>query len=121
MSIIIPTLNEAEALPLLLDDLVCQQGVSFEIIITDGGSADTTCQLANDLFASRRLSGTCCVGPKGRGQQLNAGVSLANSDWLLFLHADSRLVDADQLRRALDYMRNQQRQKATDARVIQLD
>lgn len=31
--------------------------------------------------------------PRGRGQQMNAGVELATGDVLLFLHADTRLPD----------------------------
>lgn len=115
LSIIIPTLNEAAALPLLLDDLVRQQGLSFEVIVTDGGSLDATCQLASTLFASGQLSGRCHVGPSGRGRQLNAGVSLANAEWLLFLHADSRLADVNQLQQALDCMRSHQQRDASDS------
>lgn len=115
LSIIIPTLNEAEALPLLLDDLVRQQGISFEVIVSDGGSVDATCQIAHNRFSSAQLAGTCFVGSSGRGRQLNAGVLAANSDWLLFLHADSRLVDANQLHSALDFMRNHQERKDSDA------
>ncbi|TFH61439.1 MAG: glycosyltransferase, partial [Candidatus Zixiibacteriota bacterium] len=91
LSIVIPTLNEAEALPLLLSDLARQQGVSFEVIVADGDSADATCQIANQWFSSGRLQGSCHVGPSGRGRQLNAGAELTTSAWLLFLHADSRL------------------------------
>lgn len=114
LSIIIPTLNEAEVLPLLLDDLVRQRGVSFELIITDGGSTDTTCQLVNDAFTSGKLSGLCHIGPRGRGKQLNSGALAATSDWLLFLHADSRLVDANQLQSALTFMHSHQQHQASD-------
>jgi len=108
LSIIIPTLNEAEALPLLLADLICQQGVVLEVIVADGGSDDATRQIADDLFASGKLTGICLVGPRGRGRQLNAGAGAASSDWLLFLHADSRLVDTNLLRNALEFMLNHQ-------------
>ena len=115
LSIIIPTLNEAEALPLLLGDLARQQGVSFEVIVSDGRSADATCQIANQWFASGRLQGRCHVGPSGRGRQLNAGAVLATSTWLLFLHADSRLADTHQLHIALDFINTYQRQEASDS------
>ncbi len=94
LSIIIPTLNEAEVLPLLLSDLLRQQEINFEVIVTDGGSTDATCPIADDLFAENQLSGQCVIGPSGRGRQLNAGVGVAKAEWLLFLHADSRLADA---------------------------
>ncbi len=115
LSIIIPTLNESEALPLLLADLGRQQGLSFEVIVSDGGSKDTTCQLTRDLFALGQLSGDCLVGPSGRGRQLNAGATVANSEWLLFLHADSRMHDVNQLSRALDFMRSQEQLFDSDA------
>ncbi len=115
LSIVIPSLNEAEALPLLLTDLASQQGISFEVIIVDGGSVDETCSLASDFFTSGRLTGTCLAGPKGRGRQMNSGALLATSEWLLFLHADSRLGKGNQLRKALEFLQSQQRQQASDS------
>ncbi len=105
LSIIIPALNEAEALPLLFSDLLLQQEINFEVIVTDGGSADATCAIADDLFAAQQLAGLCVRGPSGRGRQLNAGVGVAKAEWLLFLHADSRLDNVLQLRTAVDFMK----------------
>ena len=115
LSIIIPTLNEADALPLLLADLAAQQGVSFEVLVADGGSTDTTCLIADEHFASAGMPGRCLIGPSGRGRQLNAGALAACADWLLFLHADSRLGDTRQLHTALEFMRNGQRTAGSDA------
>ena len=56
LSIIIPTLNEAENLPLLLGDLERQKGLHFEVIVTDGGSADETSQFADDFFVAGRFT-----------------------------------------------------------------
>lgn len=107
LSIIIPTLNEMDNLPLLLADLEVQQGLSFEVIVSDGGSVDGTASFAESRFAAGGLSGVCLQGPPGRGRQLNAGASSASSSWLLFLHADSRLYDRWQLRKALDFIGEQ--------------
>ena len=115
LSIIVPTLNEAETLPLLLADLARQRDLSFELIVTDGGSVDTTCELADEWLSSGRFSGTCHRGPKGRGRQMNAGVSLAKAEWLFFLHADSRLGDDGQLQNALNFIQDHQRREASDA------
>ncbi len=85
LSIIIPTLNEADHLPLLLADLN-ESPYSFELIIVDGGSIDLTISIAKiqgiDVIKSIK---------KNRGYQLKTGASNARGDWLLFLHADSRL------------------------------
>ncbi len=109
LTVIIPTLNEAESLPLLLGDLVAQKWIEFEVVVADGGSVDSTQAIAEDLFTTGRLSGTFLNGSRGRGRQLNAGAVTAKSDWFLFLHADSRLEDEFQLRGALDFIRQQQR------------
>ena len=45
LSIIIPTLNEADHLPLLLADLN-EWPYNFELIIVDGGSIDLTISIA---------------------------------------------------------------------------
>ena len=115
LSIIIPTLNEAENLPLLLGDLELQSGLSFEVIVTDGGSVDGTGLLADGFFSADHLTGTCLVGSSGRGRQLNAGVSAAKSDWLLFLHADSRLGENRQLQKALEFIQTHQRLASSDS------
>jgi len=106
LSIIIPTLNEAEALPLLFDDLVAQTDIAIEVIVSDGGSDDKTCQLVDDFFNNGRLQGELLRGERGRGFQLNAGARASTSDWLLFLHADSRLPDKHQLHNALEYIQS---------------
>ncbi len=113
LSIIVPTLNEAETLPLLLSDLAGQKNVKTEIIVSDGGSVDSTIEGAKRFFLEKGLAGTCLVGPRGRGRQLNAGAEIARSDWLLFLHADSRLHDHLQLQRALESMRDYQGRSGT--------
>lgn len=83
ISVIIPTLNEAENLELLLDILLAEP-VMPEIIVVDGGSTDGTPQTA--------LSNGVHFIPAGpsRGQQLRTGAEAATGDVLLFLHADSQ-------------------------------
>ena len=87
LSVVIPTLNEAESLPALLDDLGKQQNISFEIIIGDGGSSDTTRAVADTYGVHFVTAG------RGRGMQMNAAAERAAGVYLLFLHADSRIDD----------------------------
>ncbi|WP_298200169.1 TIGR04283 family arsenosugar biosynthesis glycosyltransferase [Desulfosporosinus sp.] len=84
VSLIIPTLNEAETIGRLIQSL---NGIpELEIIVSDGGSADGTVQQIIH-------SGVVAVQSKpGRGVQLNAGVQAASGNILLFVHADSLLV-----------------------------
>ncbi|MBC8086347.1 MAG: TIGR04283 family arsenosugar biosynthesis glycosyltransferase [Phycisphaerae bacterium] len=84
MSIVIPALNEAGTLPLLLADLKL---LSFatQIIVVDGGSSDATIEVAEALGAH------CVRCAKGRGRQLRAGAAAATAPILGFVHADARL------------------------------
>lgn len=84
LTIVIPTLNAAASLPLCLS-LIDR---STPVIVVDGGSSDATCKLATHHGA------TVIVAPRGRGLQLKAGAQRAQTDWLLFLHADTVLEGA---------------------------
>jgi rSAM/selenodomain-associated transferase 2 len=88
ISVIIPTLNAQAHLPRSLPPLV--QGVFVglirEVIVTDGGSRDSTLEIAD-------AAGCVIVeGERGRGAQLMRGAEKARSDWMLFLHADTALA-----------------------------
>ena len=95
LSIIIPTLNEADGIVGQLSTLQGLRGRGVEVIVADGGSADSTPSLAAPL------ADAVVSSPRGRGAQMNAGASKAIGDVLLFLHADTRLPkEADELIRA---------------------
>jgi len=86
ISIIIPTINEANNLPLLLSDLstIHKDG---EIIIVDCGSKDKTIDIANIYGAKVFIS-----KERNRGLQLDIGAKNSKGEWLIFLHADTRLT-----------------------------
>ena len=98
LAVIVPVLNEAAALRLLLPQLAGQRGVRLEVVVCDGGSADGSAELAESLGAR------VVVGAPGRGRQMNAGVEHSRAPMLLFLHADSEIDDPEFLRRALEAM-----------------
>ena len=85
ISIIIPTINEANNLPLLLSDLSIIQKVG-EIIIVDCGSKDKTIDVANIYGAKVYKS-----KERNRGLQLDLGAKNSKGEWLIFLHADTRI------------------------------
>jgi len=87
ISIIIPTINEASNLPLLLSDLSSIQKEG-EIIIIDSGSEDKTIDIANIYGAKVFIS-----KERNRGLQLDIGAKNSKGEWLIFLHADTRLTN----------------------------
>lgn len=86
LSIIIPTLNEEQALPHTLASLARLSPPPDQVILVDGGSTDKTTTLA-------RAAGlhVISVGAGGRAAQMNTGVEDATGDLLCFLHADTKI------------------------------
>jgi len=83
-SIIIPTLNEQEFLPLVLDS-INEFDEDFEVIVTDGGSEDETIRIA------KKYGVLLCSSKKGKGFQLIKGVESSSGDIYIFIHADTFL------------------------------
>lgn len=121
ISVIIPTLNEEQALPGTLRALLSQPG-DYEVIVVDGGSVDRTVEIAEAILGERRWAigdGSAKAGlrtdrsftygplpiphsprrraiisaAKGRASQMNTGAKQAAGEWLLFLHADTLLPE----------------------------
>ena len=85
ISVVIPCLNEAAALPALLRALA-RESEAHEVIVSDGGSTDAT------LAVARAAGARVIAAPSGRGAQLAAGTAAATGEVLWFLHADSQVA-----------------------------
>ena len=115
IAVIIPTLNEEQALP---GTLARAARLGFdEILVVDGGSSDRTIEIVRSLagngqwaIGDRQKTGSSEIVPThnplpitphprlitsaaGRARQMNAGASASQADVLLFLHADTSLPD----------------------------
>lgn len=88
LSIVVPVLDEAAAVAATLDALAPLRARGAELIVVDGGSSDGTVALA------RPRADAVVIAPRGRARQMRAGAAQARGEWLLFLHADTRLPDA---------------------------
>jgi rSAM/selenodomain-associated transferase 2 len=87
LTIIVPVLNEAAGIVALLQSLQAMRAAGAEIIVVDGGSSDSTVQLALPLADQLITSAT------GRARQMNAGAEISRAPVLLFLHADTQLPE----------------------------
>ncbi|MCT0198650.1 TIGR04283 family arsenosugar biosynthesis glycosyltransferase [Synechococcus sp. CS-1325] len=97
MSVIIPVLDEAGEIGLLLPHWRALREAGAELVVVDGGSADATVSLIE------RGGFAVLTAPRGRARQMNAGAASARGGLLIFLHADTRLPAAglDLVRQAL--------------------
>lgn len=85
LSIVVPTLNEADTIDALMHHLLGLWVCGVEIVVVDGGSQDDTVARARPV-ATRVLT----TAP-GRARQMNTGARASRGEHLLFLHADTRL------------------------------
>jgi rSAM/selenodomain-associated transferase 2 len=87
VSIVIPTLNEADWVERTLCHLKLLRPPAWEIIVVDGGSQDATVAIVESTGI------TVVPAPMGRSVQMNQGARVATGDILCFLHADTIVPD----------------------------
>jgi len=100
VSVIVPTRNEEQNLPLLLNSLRVQDGVRFETIIVDQESDDSTPKIASDTGA-RVITQPRPAFYSPPAQSRNAGAREASGRILLHLDADMELPDSLFMKRVM--------------------
>lgn len=80
LAVLIPTLNAARGLG---GTLAALAGQVREVVVADGGSTDTTREIA-EAAGARVID-----APRGRGSQLAAGARAVTAPWMLVMHADT--------------------------------
>lgn len=90
-SIIIPTLNEEQYLPKLLQSLSRQLDKDFETIIVDGQSEDKTVPVAQKFVGSLPSVHIVTSRRRNPAYQRNLGSKSASGKYLVFLDADTSI------------------------------
>jgi rSAM/selenodomain-associated transferase 2 len=86
VTVVIPVYHDAEALTRTLD---ATDWSDAEVIVA-ATADDLSIAPVRDAYPNL----VWLDAPRGRARQMNAGAARAHSDWLLFLHADTRLPAA---------------------------
>ena len=90
-TVVIPTLNEEKHLPKLLEDLSEQTFKNFEVIVVDAKSKDKTWKIATDFKDLTSKIKVITSVRKNVSYQRNLGSKISNSDWIIFIDADTRI------------------------------
>lgn len=99
LSIIIPTLNEEDYLPLLLTEIKKQDFEDYEIIVADADSLDNTVKIAESFGCKITKGG---LPAKGR----NKGAEIASGDLFLFIDADILILPGGFLNKLIEKFKN---------------
>jgi glycosyltransferase involved in cell wall biosynthesis len=99
LAIILPTFNAAATIEQALSSIAIQTNRDFEVIVVDGGSRDDTVERIKKF--STLISILISEKDMGIYDAMNKGVSLANSEFILFLGADDALYDKNVLTHVL--------------------
>jgi rSAM/selenodomain-associated transferase 2 len=83
LSVVVPVLDDAEALERLVGRLRAMPESPDEIVVVDGAGDPVCARLCTEL------SVIYICTPPGRGVQLDAGARATTGGWLWFLHADA--------------------------------
>ena len=89
ISVIVPTYNEADSLPPLIERLgTAMSGHTWELVVVDDGSPDGTAEVANRLSAQHPVWVVRRAGKAGLASAVIAGFKEARGDILVVMDAD---------------------------------
>ncbi len=100
-SIITITLNADRFLEQSLDSIALQSFSDYEHIVWDGGSKDKSLSIIKNYPSIRLIEGK----DSGISNAMNQALSHAKGDFVLFIHADDMLYEADSLAKIACFLR----------------
>lgn len=92
ISVVVPTLNEARNLEVVLPELIAAVPDLHEVIVVDGGSVDDTLETARRLLPD---AVTCTQARRGKGNALATGFARVTGDVVVMFDADGSADPAE--------------------------
>ena len=92
ISIIIPVYNAEDYLARCLDSIFEQSFASYEVILVDDGSTDSSPLICERYSSTDPRFRTVHKQNGGVGSARNAGMNLAKGEYLMFVDADDALL-----------------------------
>lgn len=91
VSVVIPVYNTEKYLPVCIDSVLAQTGVSLEIILVDDGSTDSSPCICDDYATMHNNITAIHIKNSGPATAKNAGLKLAKGDYVSFTDSDDKL------------------------------
>lgn len=92
ISVVIPALNEEDSIRTLLTGVLNQSLMPVEVIITDGGSTDSTRDIIEEFIAAGAPVRLICVTKSMPGRARNLAAREVKTDWIAFTDAGITLT-----------------------------
>ena len=91
VSVIIPVYNVEKYLKRCVDSVLCQEGISLEIVLVDDGSTDSSGQMC-DEYAARHSNIRCLhISNAGPATAKNKGYDVATGYYVAFIDSDDEI------------------------------
>jgi GT2 family glycosyltransferase len=114
-SVIVPSLNGAHLLPECLDSLRRQSYAPLEVIVADGASTDSTCELLAQQYPDVRL--LRLRRNRGFSGNVNVGIRAARGEVVLLLNNDAR-AEPEWVASCVQTLREQPRLGSVASKVL---
>ena len=99
LSIIVPVYNSEEYLSRCLDSILDQDMTSYEVILVDDGSTDSSALICDRYSATDPRFRTIHKPNGGVSSARNAGLNLAKGEYVMFVDSDDVLTPVHQAQR----------------------
>jgi len=93
ISVVVATRNAAGTIARCMDSIVSQDYENWEVVVSDGNSADGTVEKVKGYAASHSVTWQSSPDT-GIAQAWNRALDMVRGDWILFLGSDDQLHDS---------------------------